>query len=79
MDIASNFWGNIISHFDREHAQFSKNIRSNSPKRILEDNTIFPVKFPRRLPVSTHPNPDSTYQNKGTYVCDFDMMYQFYN
>lgn len=65
LDIASNFFENIISNVDREHAQFSRNTGSNSAKRILEENTIFPVKFPRRPPVSTHPNPDSTYQNKG--------------
>lgn len=28
LDIASNFFGNIISNFDREHAQFSKTLEA---------------------------------------------------
>lgn len=43
LDIASNYFGNIFSNFDREHAQFSKNTGSNSAKRILKENTMFPV------------------------------------
>jgi hypothetical protein len=71
LDRASALFGTILSNFDKMATTVPQRNNANAVKRSLEESTIYPVKFPKRTPSATHPNPESIYQRKGINYTQF--------
>jgi hypothetical protein len=54
IDCVATTFKTIIDNFDRETSTTRGSFHGNPAKRLLQDNPILPITFPRKEPSCTH-------------------------